>query len=50
LDKVMANSTNPTDWTSVIARYPKAVKVSPMIKFAGSTSRAIGLPVEAWED
>jgi hypothetical protein len=50
LNTIMRTSTNPTDWASVVSRYPGAKKVTQMMRFAGSSSRAIGLPKTAWLD
>jgi putative DNA primase/helicase len=50
IDAIMSKSTNPTDWASVVSRYPKAVKASYRIRFAAGSAAAIGLPYSAWVD
>jgi len=50
IDAIMSKSTNPTDWASVVSRYPKAVKASYRIRFAAGSATAIGLPYSAWVD
>lgn len=50
LERVMMGSTNPTDWQSVLGRFPGARPTSPVIRFAGSGARSIVLPAEAWLD
>lgn len=49
LDRIMISSTNPTDWQSVISRYPGARASTPSIRFKdGGISRCICLPAKAW--
>jgi putative DNA primase/helicase len=48
LDRIMATSTNPTDWVSVISRHPKALPSQPTIRFASSAARALVMPADVW--
>jgi putative DNA primase/helicase len=50
LDYLFRTSSNPTDWFSVISRYPDAKKSGGGIRFAGGSVRAIGLPFDAFID
>lgn len=48
LNTFMRDSSNPTDWMSVVSRYPGAKSSSQAMRFAGSTSRAVGIPRKAF--
>jgi len=50
LDYLFRTSSNPTDWFSVISRYPDVRKSPGGVRFAGGSVRAIGLPFEAFMD
>lgn len=50
LQSVMKNSTNPSDWYSVVSRWPDSQKVKSPMRFGSWSSVAVLIPMEGWRE